>query len=79
MKAVTIERMSREQRREQLAAWAAAEFARAGLHGTSTEALARRAGITQTYVFRLFGTKKELFLTRIQAGLFDHPTEENNR
>lgn len=54
--------MSGEQRREQLLELAADEFARAGLHGTSTETLARRAGITQTYVFRLFGSKRELFL-----------------
>ncbi len=54
--------MSADQRREQLLALAAEEFAQAGLHGTSTDALARRAGITQTYVFRLFGSKKALFL-----------------
>lgn len=54
--------MSGQQRREQLLELAAEEFARGGLHGTSTEALARRAGITQTYVFRLFGSKKALFL-----------------
>src|SRR5205814_1495005 len=37
------------------------EFAERGLDGASTEAIARRAGISQPYVFRLFGTKKELF------------------
>lgn len=58
--------MSGRQRREQLLELAAEEFARAGLHGTSTERLARRAGITQTYVFRLFGTKKALFLQVVQ-------------
>jgi AcrR family transcriptional regulator len=36
-------------------------FAEHGLHGASTEEIARRAGISQPYVFRLFGTKKELF------------------
>lgn len=36
------------------------------MHGTSTETLARRAGITQTYVFRLFGSKKALFLQVVQ-------------
>jgi AcrR family transcriptional regulator len=35
------------------------EFARAGYAGTSTEAIATRAGISQPYLFRLFGTKKE--------------------
>ena len=37
-------------------------FAEGGYHGTSTEAIAREAGISQPYLFRLFRTKKELFL-----------------
>jgi AcrR family transcriptional regulator len=37
------------------------EFAQHGYEGTSTEDIARRAGISQPYLFRLFGTKKELF------------------
>ena len=37
------------------------EFAERGLEGASTEDIARRAGISQPYLFRLFGTKKELF------------------
>jgi AcrR family transcriptional regulator len=43
------------------------EFADAGLHGASTETIAHRAGITQAYVFRLFGTKKQLFLACVDA------------
>ena len=38
------------------------EFARSGYTGTSTEAIAARAGISQPYLFRLFGTKKDLFV-----------------
>jgi AcrR family transcriptional regulator len=45
-----------------------AEFAVGGLHGTSTEDIARRAGISQPYLFRLFGTKKELFLATVRRG-----------
>ena len=41
---------------------AVVEFARSGYAGTSTEAIATRAGISQPYLFRLFGTKKELFI-----------------
>ena len=37
-------------------------FAVGGYHGTSTEAIAREAGISQPYLFRLFRTKRELFL-----------------
>ena len=62
-------RMSAEQRREEILDAARHEFAERGLHGTSTEDIARRAGISQPYVFRLFGTKKELFLAAA-AGCF---------
>lgn len=41
---------------------AVTEFARSGYAGTSTEAIATRAGISQPYLFRLFGTKKDLFV-----------------
>ncbi|MDE3026549.1 MAG: helix-turn-helix transcriptional regulator, partial [Acidobacteriota bacterium] len=37
------------------------EFADHGYEGTSTEDVAARAGISQPYLFRLFGTKRELF------------------
>jgi AcrR family transcriptional regulator len=55
-------RMTAGERRETIVEAAVAEFARTGLHGTSTEAIAARAGISQPYLFRLFGTKKDLFL-----------------
>src|SRR5579872_2654953 len=55
------ERKTKEVRREEILDAALQEFASRGLHGASTEDIARRAGISQPYVFRLFGTKKELF------------------
>ena len=55
-------RQTAEERREEILEAARYEFAARGLHGTSTEDIARRAGISQPYVFRLFGTKKELFM-----------------
>src|SRR5690348_3139188 len=55
-------RMTAADRREAILEVAVSEFAIAGLHGTSTEAIAERAGISQPYLFRLFGTKKGLFL-----------------
>ena len=58
----TQPRMSAEDRREQVVDAALIEFAQAGLAGTSTEAIAARAGISQPYLFRLFATKKELFV-----------------
>jgi AcrR family transcriptional regulator len=56
------ERKSREIRREEILDAATAVFAEQGYHGASTEEIARRAGISQPYVFRLFGTKKDLFI-----------------
>ena len=54
--------MSAEERRESVLDAAVAEFARGGLAGTSTETIAARAGISQPYLFRLFPTKKALFI-----------------
>jgi AcrR family transcriptional regulator len=55
-------RMSAEDRRGQVLKAAMAEFALHGLDGTSTEAIAERAGISQPYIFRLWPHKKDLFL-----------------
>jgi AcrR family transcriptional regulator len=59
-------RLTAEERRTEVLAAAVAEFARSGYAGTSTEAIATRAGISQPYLFRLFGTKKDLFLATYQ-------------
>jgi AcrR family transcriptional regulator len=61
------ERMSGRERRSQVLGIAAGEFASHGLHGASIEAIAHEAGITQAYVFRMFGTKKALFLELVGA------------
>jgi AcrR family transcriptional regulator len=53
-------------RRRLLADAAIIEFAQHGLAGTTTDAIARRAGISQPYVVRLFGTKKALFLAAVE-------------
>jgi AcrR family transcriptional regulator len=55
-------RTSSEKRREQLLAAAVTEFAAHGFHATSTTAIAKRAGISQPYVYALFPNKHELFL-----------------
>ena len=66
--ATTVTRkMTAAERRAQILAIAAQEFAIGGLHGTSTETIARRAEITQAYVFRLFGSKKNLFIQVVTA------------
>lgn len=57
---------------------AIAEFAVAGYHGTPTESIARRAGISQPYLFRLYGTKKDLFLACVER-CFDRTLETFRR
>jgi AcrR family transcriptional regulator len=52
-------------RRRLLVDAAITEFGQHGFAGTTTDAIARRAGISQPYVVRLFGTKKALFLAAI--------------
>jgi AcrR family transcriptional regulator len=54
--------MNAEDRREQVLAAATRAFARSGYAGTSTDAVAREAGVSQPYVVRMFGTKRALFL-----------------
>ncbi|MFF4577776.1 TetR/AcrR family transcriptional regulator [Streptomyces sp. NPDC001389] len=55
-------RMSADERRESVIRAAIHEFARGGYHGTSTEAIAQRVGVSQPYLFRLFPGKKAIFL-----------------
>jgi AcrR family transcriptional regulator len=59
------ERQTREERREQALAAARDEFARAGMQG-SVDLIADRAGVTSSYLLRLFGTKKALFLAVVE-------------
>jgi AcrR family transcriptional regulator len=59
--------MSGEDRRELVLAAGLRAFARGGYAGTSTDAVAKEAGVSQPYVVRMFGTKLELFLA-----VFDH-------
>jgi AcrR family transcriptional regulator len=66
--------MTADERRAQIVAIAREEFAVHGLHGTSTERIAARVGVSQPYLFRLFGTKKELFIACVEAG-FEHVRE----
>ena len=62
---MTSTRLSAAERRVDVLDAALIEFAERGLEGTSTEDIARRAGISQPYLFRLFGTKKALFTATV--------------
>jgi AcrR family transcriptional regulator len=67
----TTQRKTAEERREEILAAALEEFGEHGLHGTSTDNIARRAGVSQPYLFRLFGTKKELYVEVVRRCLRD--------
>ena len=60
------ERKSATERRDEILEAALVEFAAHGLDGGSTDAIARAVGISQPYVFRLFGTKKQLFIATVE-------------
>ena len=44
------------------------EFASGGFDGTATAAIAQRAGMSQPYLFALFGTKQNLFIAAVKLG-----------
>lgn len=66
--------MTAEERRVEIVEAAVRAFASGGLAGTSTDEIARLAGVSQPYLFRLFGTKRELFLAAV-ARMFDRIAE----
>jgi AcrR family transcriptional regulator len=58
-------RLTADERRAEIVEAAVRGFASGGLTGTSTEEIARLAGVSQPYLFRLFGTKRELFVAAV--------------
>jgi len=55
-------RQSSDERREQVLEAAIREFAENGYAAASTAAIAKRAGISQPYIYALFPSKQDLFL-----------------
>jgi AcrR family transcriptional regulator len=64
----TRPRLHADERRAEVIEAAVRVFAEHGLAGTSTEDIARLAGVSQPYVFRLFGSKQQLFLAAVGRG-----------
>ncbi|GAB3595331.1 hypothetical protein GCM10027408_01020 [Microbacterium tumbae] len=62
-------RLSSDERREQILLAAIAVFGARGYVGTTTDEIARAAGVSQPYVVRLFGSKENLFLAVMQDAL----------
>jgi AcrR family transcriptional regulator len=67
MEAVARTRVPADERRRQVVEIALRHFADGGYNGTSTEAIAAEVGVSQPYLFRLFRTKRELFLACCEA------------
>ena len=55
-----------EERREELITAAIPVFAEKGYHAAPTTEIAKKAGISQAYLFRLFPTKEELFVAAVE-------------
>jgi AcrR family transcriptional regulator len=59
-------RLTAEERSEQLIVAAVTAFSTGGYAGTTTDQVARLAGVSQPYVIRLFGTKQALFIATVE-------------
>src|SRR5690242_19032895 len=55
-----------DERREAVLEAAAPLYAQRGFHGTPTMAVAKAAGISQAYLFRLFPTKDDLAIALVE-------------
>lgn len=62
-------RMKAEDRRELIVEAAMAVFGDYGYVGTTTDQVARAAGVSQPYVVRMFGTKEKLFVAVLHRAL----------
>jgi AcrR family transcriptional regulator len=60
-------RLHADERRESAIRAAVTEFGARGFAGTSTRSIAERVGVSEPYLFKLFGTKKNLFLAAVRA------------
>jgi len=61
----TRPRLTAEERHGQIVDAAVTAFSHGGYAGTTTDQVARLAGVSQPYVIRIFRTKQELFLAAV--------------
>lgn len=66
MAEMSTTRMSKDERRREIVEVAVREFAVGGLYGTPVEAVAKKVGVSQPYLFQLFGSKKALFIAAVR-------------
>lgn len=62
-------RMAMEDRRELVLRESIPVFARYGFEGATTAEIAKRAGVTQPYIFKLFESKKALFMAACERNM----------
>ena len=60
------QRLSADERRDLVIAAALTEFSSHGFEGTATTAIAKRAGVSQPYLFQLFANKKALYIATVR-------------
>jgi AcrR family transcriptional regulator len=65
MSTMTRTRLTAAERSEQLIDAAVTAFSLGGYAGTTTDQVARLAGVSQPYVIRIFHTKQELFIAAV--------------
>ena len=70
-------RMAMEERREIVLRESIPVFARYGYEGATTAEIAKRAGVTQPYIFKLFESKKALFIEACKRNM--RTTEQEMR
>lgn len=63
---MTRTRLTAQERHAQLVRAGVTAFAQGGYAGTTTDQVARIAGVSQPYVIRIFGSKQELFLATMR-------------
>jgi AcrR family transcriptional regulator len=61
-----VTRLTADERRDAIVVAAMHAFAEGGYAGTSTESIARAVGVSQPYLFQLYGTKRELFQAAVR-------------
>jgi TetR/AcrR family transcriptional regulator len=62
-------RLPREERRVQIIAAARDAFLESGFSGTKTREIARRAGITEAFLYKHFTSKEEIYQVAVEAPL----------
>ena len=76
-KTVRGERLKYEERRYLILQAALDVFAEKGFEGAKTREIAKRAGVSETLIFRYFPTKEELYRTGLKELMDRHPIADD--